>query len=1717
MPSNLAPAAVLRPITKLEPRCVCIDIETPHTGEAVLHKLAAFRSDTGRRITFEGRFSGAHVRMALDDLANGAEFILGHNIRRHDIPVLAQLFPRLKLLELPVVDTLELSPLAFPENPYHRLVKDYKLVSDARSHPLRDAELSFELFASEIEALRELQAHRPDDVALFHYLLAGDACSGLAPLFAELRGAPRPTDDAAAEHLRRAIRQKVCSTRLCRLIGHDLFTPALRFPLAYSIAWLRVSGSNSVLPPWVHRTFRETGRLIRELREVPCSDPDCAYCGTTHDPEAQLRTNFNLEAFRPRPPNASGGSLQRDVVVGGLRGENLLAILPTGAGKSVCFQLPALAHYWRTGALTVVVSPLQSLMKDQVDNLIRRGIYCAVAVNGLLTPPERRAALERIRLGDAGIVFVSPEQFRNKSFREAIRWREIGAWVFDEAHCLSKWGHDFRTDYLHVSRFIREQYPDPLPPIACFTATAKPDVIADLREHFRAELGTELAQYAAKPERPNLAYEVVSVSKSEKPARILALLEADLGKTDGAAVVFAATRRNAETLAELIAAAGWSCAHFHAGLEPGTKRDLQQRFITGALRIIVATNAFGMGVDKPDIRLVVHADIPGSLENYLQEAGRAGRDGAAARCVLLFDEEDVERQFGLSARSRLTQRDFITVLKALRKRKTRVGDDAIVVTARELLLGDDLDSPGIDPEDPDADTKVKTAIAWLERARFLRREANETRVFSSSLKVATLAEADSILAHADLSEAVRERYRTVLGLVMGSTAAEGISTDELLVSAGIPAAECFRTLHNLEALGLLANDLGLRVVLRKGVTDPSDARFVRVCRIERALVELMAEAAPEADITETQVVSLRPLCEGVRRRLAGTISPEEVVPERLLDLLRASSQSFGEGSGKRAMLSMRKVGSLELRVRVQRPWSQIREITGLRQAVAQVLLQALLAKLPEGLRSADAVVECKAGDLLHALASDLALAPRLLDPATALEQALLYLHETDVLILDKGRTVFRSAMTVRLLPRDAGGRFLKEDFAPLERHYGERNFQIHVMHEYARRALKKMADALVLVAAYFSTARERFIREHFAGGKELLEFATTAESYQRIVESLRHPVQQHLVQAREGVNRLVLAGPGSGKTRVIVHRVGYLLRVLRVAPESIIVLAFNRSAAVEVRRRLRELVGSDAAGVAVLTYHALALRLTGMSLGALAEAGKEPDFDAVLRGAVDLLEGRVAAGSDPDELRDRLLTGYRFILVDEYQDTDALQYELVSALAGRTRQEGDTKLTIMAVGDDDQNIYSFRSTSVEFIRRFEDDYKAEKSYLVENFRSTQHIIAAANTLIQRAPGRMKVDHPILINHARASAPAGGRFARLDPASEGRAQLFRVPLDRNVQAQLAMAELERLRTLDGDADWSRFAVLARTHATLEPIRAYCERNGIPYRTGDPGGGLVVTKTREGHLAVAALRRRHACLVRTPALVRWLSRLAAVEPTNPWFAELRDSARDLEAAVGGAAIPRPEAIDWIFESAGAYAREAPGHLNLLTAHGAKGREFAHVLVMDGGDWPSAAPDERRLLYVAMTRAKETLTVFQAQQRGNPMLDEFSDCESVWRVEPRVLPMPMPELDRLHRELTLRDVDLGYAGRSPKSAAIHRTLAELKVGATLLLEKRALRNNAGCTVGHLAKSCDLPPGRVVSAHVSAIVPRTKAQTPPQYQSSLHADEWEVVLAEIVLVRTI
>ena len=325
--------------------------------------------------------------------------------------------------------------------------------------------------------------------------------------------------------------------------------------------------------------FPEIAPILKKLRQTPCGDLGCSYGREHHDPEMNLKRFFGFSGFKEKPSTPGGESLQRAIVLDGMRDCSLLAILPTGGGKSVCYHLPALVRHRCRGMLTVVVSPLLALMKDPVDSLIRvTGTPLAAAVSGLQTPPERGEALERIRLGDVAILYVAPEQLRSRSVRSVLSQREIGCWVFDEAHCLSKWGHDFRPDYLYAARFIREfaaDFNQPVPPVCCFTATAKSDVIQDITSHFRQELGQELELFLGGVQRENLLFEVQPVGVAEKFEQTFQLLSESFKEDDsGSAIVYAETRSRTEEIRDFLRNQGMKAEAFHGRLDAKEKRDI---------------------------------------------------------------------------------------------------------------------------------------------------------------------------------------------------------------------------------------------------------------------------------------------------------------------------------------------------------------------------------------------------------------------------------------------------------------------------------------------------------------------------------------------------------------------------------------------------------------------------------------------------------------------------------------------------------------------------------------------------------------------------------------------------------------------------------------------------------------------------------------------------------------------------------------------------------------------------------------------------------------------------------------------------------------------------------------------------------------------------------------------------------------------------------------
>jgi ATP-dependent DNA helicase RecQ len=631
------------------PRCVSIDLEVGIRDHRI-HQFAAVRGDTGATVVYtKGDLQAALA--SLDALAASASFLLGHNLVEFDLPHLAAAKPDLRLLTLPAIDTLRLNPLAFPRNPYHRLVKHYHdggLQRGQLNDPELDARLTLDVFRDQLQSFQHMRDSAPDLLLAWHWLTAADGVrSGLNAFFTTIRRQGRPADDAAHSAVARLL-----AGRGCAVHGREICRDAGRhgWALAYALSWLSVAGGNSVMPPWVRYQFPEAGRLVRLLRDTRCGDPACDWCSERHDAQKELARWFGFPDYRPEPADASGHPLQRAIVEAAMAGKNVLGILPTGTGKSLCYQIPALSRYDKTGALTVVISPLVALMADQVSGLEARGIQCCAAVNGMLSLPERAEVLERVRLGDIGILVLSPEQLRNKSVRKVLGQREIGMWVLDEAHCLSKWGQDFRPDYRYVGRFIREKAGDAaVPPVLCLTATAKPDVVADMLAYFRDRIGIALTVFDGGAGRSNLAFAVVPTSSHEKFAHVHQLLEADLPPgANGGAIVYCASRRQTEEVAAFLQEKGLAAGYFHAGLAPESKKSVQQRFIGGELKVISATDAFGMGIDKPDVRLVIHADIAGSLENYLQEAGRADED---QRLTLFAVGDDDQNIYGFDGAS----------------------------------------------------------------------------------------------------------------------------------------------------------------------------------------------------------------------------------------------------------------------------------------------------------------------------------------------------------------------------------------------------------------------------------------------------------------------------------------------------------------------------------------------------------------------------------------------------------------------------------------------------------------------------------------------------------------------------------------------------------------------------------------------------------------------------------------------------------------------------------------------------------------------------------------------------------------------------------------------------------------------------------------------------------------------------------------------------------
>jgi ATP-dependent DNA helicase RecQ len=518
-----------------------------------------------------------------------------------------------------------------------------------------------------------------------------------------------------------------------------------------------------------------------------------------------------------------------------------------------------------------------------------------------------------------------------------------------------------------------------------------------------------------------------------------------------------------------------------------------------------------------------------------------------------------------------------------------------------------------------------------------------------------------------------------------------------------------------------------------------------------------------------------------------------------------------------------------------------------------------------------------------------------------------------------------------------------------------------------------------------------------------------------------------------------------------------------------------------------------------------------------------PDFDRLITDAVAVLRGdKAVPGVEPDDVRDRLLAGFEHILVDEYQDIDAPQYEMISAIAGRTIKDGERKLSILAVGDDDQSIYGFRGAHVMFIRRFREDYDSEVARLVENYRSTRYIIEASNRLIAHNRDRMKTDYPIRIDQGRGLLPAGGVFGQKDPLTRGRVALVEVG-DIRGQAAAVVREIQRLRSL-GASRWDDLAVLSRTRRDLAFVRAAAEAEGIPVAWPmDRDKIPPLYRIREVAQILALLEGEGSVAARASELAIRLGFSPDHVLENPWSAMMRNIMGDWVGETDDEPTPIRAFVEYAYETLAQRRRDEPfgDGVVLNTVHAAKGKEYEHVLLC--GDWAgvghAAMEEERRVFYVGMTRAHHTLAVFNRMDGRNLLAGELTGPCFTSRREGA---SSESLCGHDYALLGLDDVFLDFAGRCAETDPVHKALAALHPGDSLTLrlirDRPLLVSPQGVTVAQFsaggAERWRDRLSEIEQVRVVCVIGRKRSDCrEAEYNARLHVDHWEIPICELVI----
>lgn len=1455
----------------------------------------------------------------------GAEYLCGHNIIDHDA----------KYIEATdsakFIDTLYLSPLLFPNRPYHRLLKDDKLLTAELNNPLNDAVKAKELFYDEVNAFEALD----DDLKLIYYMLLKNS-----PYFS---GFFDYLDYSIVDDVETAIQLRFAG-EICENAPISNIIIGSPVELAYCLALISATEEYSLIPRWVQINYPNVDRIMRALRNTSCHK--CEYCKSRLNPTAYLSKYFGYPGFR----KYNDEPLQENAVNAATEHKSLLAIFPTGGGKSLTFQIPALMAGETERALTVVISPLQSLMKDQVDNLEKRGIAEAVTINGLLSPIERAEAIERVESGIASILYISPESLRSVTIERLFLSRHIDRFVIDEAHCFSAWGQDFRVDYLYIGDFIRELQEkkgnDCKIPVSCFTATAKQKVISDIKEYFKNKLDIELELFATNASRTNLRYEVLYKETDEEKYETLRTL---IEQKNCPTIVYVSRTKRTIQLAEKLNNDGFKARPFNGKMDSSEKQENQEAFINDEVQIIVATSAFGMGVDKSNVKLVIHYDISDSLENYVQEAGRAGRDQSLqAECYVLFNDGDLDKHFILLNQTKLSISEIQQVWKAI-KDLTHTRPE-VCCSPLEVAR-----QAGWDDSVADIETRVKTAIQALENAGYIKRGKNAPRVYADGILVKSMIEAaeriDSSLRFENDME--RETAKRIIKSLISSKSISKAGNadaesrvDYLADRLGIEKSEIINSIQQMREDGLLCDPKDLTAYILK--TDTVNKSMLVLHRFQALETFLLGYVDADKFCTNYKELNEAALAAGVK-----TSSVNSIKTLFYYWTIRSYIQKEQDQATNRVII-VPKISMERIKSKRQKSYS-----------IAEFIINYLFKISGEDKNAKEEVlVGFSVLELLNAYCEQSLFEISGKD----IEEALLFLAKIGALKLEGGFLVLYSGMRIRRLELDNKIRYKVEDYKQLNEFYQQKIQQIHIVGEYANMMVRDYNEALQFVNDYFQMDYKKFLSQYFSGERAAeIERNITPEKYRQLFNTLSKR-QLEIINDDSSKYIVVSAGPGSGKTRVLVHKLASLLLLEDVKHEQLLMLTFSRAAAIEFKQRLRELIGNAANFIEIKTFHSYCFDLLG-------KIGNINESENVVKDAVQLL-----CGDDIDASR----TTKSVLVIDEAQDMDFYEYQLVYVLM--TRNED---MRVIAVGDDDQNIYQFRGSDSKYLRSFITEQGAKQYSLIDNYRSCQSIVSFANQFVKTISERMKTEDIVavkesegkvkLIKHSGVnmetalvedvlSVNAKGTTCILTNTNQEALLVLGVLKQKNIPAKL-------IQSIDGFDMYD-----------IAEIRYFLKKLNIENTS-------PVISNEQWNNAVEALQKRYQNSSCMPVIMNILK---TFEETNE-----KKYRTDLEMFLHESKIE-----DF-------YTNEK-GIITISTMHKSKGREFDNVymllsnVIMD-------TDEEKRKLYVAMTRAKELLHIHYF---GNAF-DRFAEYATTDEVALCTYPKP----SELILQLSHRDVYLGF----------------------------------------------------------------------------------------------